>query len=430
MLKYLLKIIVKIHIALALFLFFPYITSVQAADLAWHRFQVGFNLGYPDRVHYFDPALKEIERLGVRNVRIYEVFDGQRGNEYQVRLKKALDIVLKYNMHPLINISNFHARLQPHGADREQLTEKIPLGVRKQLEKNLTYTNRFPPSDLDGYRSSINEFISFLFNTYGKEKVQTWLFEIGNEPDAALYFWGSSDQFAKLYSVAVEVLKGRGIHNVGGAGTTQHPVFMDDNREATASYNIFMKKLSQSTASNGFLSFHCYERLNVTQTPLEGLPRWLSNSATQVFITEWNVSSRSEVAAKTFAKPGAWGASFIYLLADCANYGVDRLYLFDLMDYAPQTSKQAGLGIFDRDGKAKSWYRDFTAIFDVVRDGYRLVKKEGIIILEGRNGQRIFLPYDHELVIASPVVYAPDGQSFATKKIQQGGWIIVSDKLK
>lgn len=424
------KIIVNIQIALALFLLSSNCTSIQAADVTWHQLLIGFNLGYPDRVKFFEPALEEIERLGVRDVRIYEIFDGQLGDEYQVRLKTALDRILKCNMRPLIDISNFHARLQPHGKDRIQLATKMPIAVRNQLETILTYTNRFPPSNLDGYRSSLQGFIDFLFRTYGKDKVQSWAFEIGNEPDAALYFWGSSDQFVNNYRIAVEVLKHAGIRNVGGPGITHHPIFVDDNRETTVQYNSFMKYLSQNTLPGSFLSFHLYERTNAPRTPLEGLPRWLYNSAAQIVITEWNVSSRSEIAAKMFAKEGEWAASFIGLLADCANYGIDGLYLFDLMDYPPQTSKQAGLGAFDREGKAKSWYRDFAAIWGVVRNGYRVYKADGVLVLYGRTGQRILMPNKGEFEITSPIVYAPVGQASSTKIIKQGGWIIVSDNLR
>lgn len=399
----------------------------QSADTNWYRLEIGFNLDYPDRVHFFEPALAEIKQLGVRDIYIHEIFDGKHGNEYQVRLKDALDRLLKYEMRPMICISNAHARLQLGEEVKKQAIKELPLQVAKRIKQHLTYTNRFPPNDWNAYRASIQELVDFLFSTYGRKQVQDWLFEVGNEPDAPLFYWGNQQQYAKMFSIAVDVLHRNGIRNVGGPGLTHHSIFLNDATEYHHKlYHDFLKNDICNMLPDGFMSFHLFRE--DTERPLKSFPEWLANTQCRVMITGWNVSSRGKIAVKTFEQPGAWGTAFIHLLADSARYGIDRLYIFKLMDYSPHNTYQ--LGAFDRNGKAKSWYLEFAALWHVVRDGYRVVENEKVLTIEGINGQRVILPLDHELEVSLPIVYAPSDISGTAIKIQPGEWVIVSGKTK
>lgn len=398
---------------------------VLAVDTKWHQLEIGFNLDYPDRVHYFEPAIAEISRLGIRNVYIYEIFDGNEGNEYQLRLKHALDHVLKYGMRPIICISNTHARLQPGGNVKQHITKALPLSVTQKIEHHLTYTNRYPPNDWDAYRTSIEELVEFLFSNYGRKQVRSWLFEIGNEPDAPRYYWGSQEQFAKMFSIAVNVLHQNGIRNVGGPGVTYHSVLLSKEAQHHHDlYHNFMKNTVCDALSDGFISFHLF--YNGRERPLKGFPDWLTNTDCQVMITGWNVSSRSKIATKTFNQPGAWGAAFIQLLADCARYGIDQLYIFNLMDYPRYRTPQ--LGAFDRTGKAKSWHSDFAALWEVIRDGYRVIENEKTLIIEGVSGNRIILSLTHTSKVDSPIIYTPNKKSNIAKMNQPDEWVIVSGK--
>ncbi len=410
-----------------------FLMAVSAASAAprWepHHTLIGFNLEYPDRTELSELALREIERLGVRDVRIYEIFNGRRDRHYQARLKDALDRVLAHNMRPLISLSNVVARLQPNEQKRWQLAQKLPKRVGEKIEDHLTYTNRFPPSDWDAYRASIQELLDFLFLTYGKKRVIQWAFEIANEPDAPLYFWGDSNEFKRLYEVAFDVLRANGVNEIGGFGSTQHPIFMSPELERSADYRALLQKLVKDTNRRGFLSFHLYAREERTQTPLAGLPPWVSNAIFPVMITEWNVSSRGDVAAKAFKEPGAWGASFILLLADCFRHGIDRVYVFKLMDYPPHQTMQ--LGAFDREGKAKPWYRDLAAIYRVIRDGYRVVDDGFSLTLEGTNGSRVVLAAGKDIILPSisssySLLYSPFELAISEGKVRAGQWAVLS----
>lgn len=359
----------------------------------WHTLQIGFNLSYPDRVPKQELALSRIAELGIRHVRIYEIFDGKGGISYQKRLRRALDVVLKHGMIPMLSISNVPADLMPDEQERKKLEQLLPPRVAGKVTKVLQYSNRFPPNKLQHYRKKIREFVDFLFETYGRDQVVLWWFEIGNEPDAPLYYWGTPVQFKRMAEVAIEVLRKNGLRHVGGYGVTPHAIFPNESNEAKSrAYGRLMYDIFSITDDDGFVSFHLYERDNqqALPEPLRGLPEWLGSGGKRVMITEWNVSSQGHKAAKVFHKSGAWGREFLQLLIDCHRYKFTRLYLFHLMDY-PRSSSLT-LGAFNCDGKPKMWFYEFAAIWQVIRDGYLIqpLPYNGISI-QGRNGARIIV---------------------------------------
>jgi hypothetical protein len=403
-------------------LFFIF-SADQADSKIWHNLVIGFNLGYPDRVGFTEPALQEIEHLGIQDVRIYEIFNGRQDQSYQNRLKKALDRILAHKMRPMIAISNIHARLLPDKKARKVMRAKLPWRVTVKVNHILSYSNRFPPSNLEGYRFSIQELLDFLFAHYGKVQVQNWLFEIGNEPDAHLYFWGDVEQFSEMYQAAIQVLNHNGLRRVGSFGSTSHPIFFDPAWKRSDPYRSLLANLAGNIQKNGFLSFHLYERQGAPTRPLDDLPRWLSNTTFPVMITEWNVHSNGKMAAAVFSDPIKWGAKFIYLLADCEQYSIDRLYIFNLMDDPKHKTLQ--LGAFDRQGKPKPWFSAFKLIYKVIRRGYRVILNKGLLIIEGAEGQCLVMALDQEEELPAQIVYAPSWKGTSNRKLHPGEWVII-----
>ncbi len=411
----------RLFVVLLMLIINPMISLAENDN--WHQLEIGFNLDYPDRVPLSESALSKISELGIRHVYIYEIFDGKQGNEYQARLKKALDSVLKHGMIPMICISNIHARLQLTSKEiKKQLNAALPLSIEKQIDGILTYSNRYPPNDWQSYTASIQELIDFLFSTYGSEIVQTWPFEIGNEPDAPRYFWGKPSQFLEMYTRAEKVLSQNGIKIIGGFGLTHHSILTDNKSELkNLHYHQLIRDIQCKSLPEKFISFHLFNM--DTNNPLKNYPKWLSDSDCSVMITGWNVSSRSGRAAKIFNKPGAWGEAFLHLLADSAQFRINRLYIFNLMDYPALKDPQ--LGAFDRNSKSKSWYQDFIAIWKVIREGYSVIRNETSLIITGKNNQRIVLSFSSRLPLNSTLIYSPQIES-SSNQLKPGQWAIIS----
>ncbi len=399
----------------------------------WHTLEIGFNLTFPDRIPLQEKGLSHIAEIGIRHVRIYEIFDGKSGITYQKRLKKALDVVLRNGMIPMLSVSNVPADLMPNEQERKKNKKILPPTVADKVEKVLQYSNRFPPVNFHNYREKLQELVGFLFKTYGRDQVVQWRFEIGNEPDAPLYYWGKPDQFAEIAEIIIQIFKKNGIHNIGGYGVTQNAIYP---RKSKLLYSKHYGELVYNIVSNSnmgdyeFISFHQYQRddQQVHEGPLHGLPEWLRDEGNRVMITEWNVSWDGRKALKVFRKPGAWGEAFAELLVDCHRNSISSLYLFKLMDYSLISSLQ--LGAFDRKGVPKTWFQEFTAIWKVIRNGYKIqmLSDRGILI-QGRGGDKFIVAGTKPISVDMDyflLTYTSHGDRIRERgKISIGEWAVL-----
>lgn len=78
-----------------------------------------------------------------------------------------------------------------------------------------------PPKDYQKWYDLIHALVSHCMERYGADEIQTWYWELWNEPDLGYYWKGSIEEFCKLYDFTVAAVKdvlpsGR----VGGPGTT------------------------------------------------------------------------------------------------------------------------------------------------------------------------------------------------------------------
>lgn len=80
------------------------------------------------------------------------------------------------------------------------------------------------PKKEEEWISLIKEFAQFLVAQYGMKEVETWYFEIWNEPDLkGFFFHGSKEDYFRLYKISAEAIK-EIIPNasVGGPATSQN----------------------------------------------------------------------------------------------------------------------------------------------------------------------------------------------------------------
>jgi xylan 1,4-beta-xylosidase len=67
--------------------------------------------------------------------------------------------------------------------------------------------NITPPADEKKWADFIGQFIRFLLERYGREEVESWYFEVWNEPDLGGFFAGSREQYFHLYEVTARAVK-------------------------------------------------------------------------------------------------------------------------------------------------------------------------------------------------------------------------------
>ena len=65
-----------------------------------------------------------------------------------------------------------------------------------------------PPKDEAQWQAYIQKFVRFLLNRYGKEEVETWFFEVWNEPDLKTpFFDGTQEDYFRLYEITAKAVK-------------------------------------------------------------------------------------------------------------------------------------------------------------------------------------------------------------------------------
>jgi xylan 1,4-beta-xylosidase len=104
---------------------------------------------------------------------------------------KAYDNVLAAGMKPYVELSFMPDSLAKNGKSR-----------------SMHYKNNIhQPKDLQAWALYIEKFIKFLINRYGNQEVESWLFEVWNEPDLFTFFKGKQEDYFNLYKVTAEAIK-------------------------------------------------------------------------------------------------------------------------------------------------------------------------------------------------------------------------------
>lgn len=79
---------------------------------------------------------------------------------------------------------------------------------------------RYPPNDYEKWAELIYQWVTHSVERYGKEEVESWYWQLWNEPDAP-YWAGTVDEFMKLYDYTADAVK-RALPTavIGGANDT------------------------------------------------------------------------------------------------------------------------------------------------------------------------------------------------------------------
>ena len=84
----------------------------------------------------------------------------------------------------------------------------MPSILAKGKKTGLKYNNNIClPKDFSKWEEFIKEFISYITKEFGKEEIETWFFEIWNEPDLGIFFNGNKNDYFRLYESTVKAIK-------------------------------------------------------------------------------------------------------------------------------------------------------------------------------------------------------------------------------
>ncbi|HEY9075847.1 MAG TPA: hypothetical protein VIO61_04850 [Anaerolineaceae bacterium] len=80
---------------------------------------------------------------------------------------------------------------------------------------------KYPPKDYEMWSELVYQFVRHWVDRYGKAEVESWYFELWNEPDIPNYWRGTFDEYCKLYDYSVSgAVRALATVKIGGPGTT------------------------------------------------------------------------------------------------------------------------------------------------------------------------------------------------------------------
>lgn len=180
----------------------------RPTDYAW---QEGLGCDHALQLHRSDMVeqLRFVhDELGIRSLRFHGIFDddmwtiadlrtfspmpgGGRVREVNFRqCGHVYDNLLSVGVKPFVELSFMPSQLARNG------------------KTGLHYKNHTaPPKDWQEWGDYIRAFIRFLLDRYGAEEVESWWFEVWNEPDLTGFFSGTQKDYFKLYEVTARAVK-------------------------------------------------------------------------------------------------------------------------------------------------------------------------------------------------------------------------------
>ncbi len=161
--------------------------------------------------HDYTEQLKYVhEELGIERVRFHGILNddmkiftdlsdilpfpgGERFHERTFRqCGMAYDNVLAAGMKPFVELSFLPSKL----------------AVPSDGESFVKGASLMKPVSPKAWADYVCDFISYLMKRYGKEEVETWYFEVWNEPDLqGAFFYGTQKDYFELYEAAARAIK-------------------------------------------------------------------------------------------------------------------------------------------------------------------------------------------------------------------------------
>jgi xylan 1,4-beta-xylosidase len=250
-------------------------------------------------------GMKRIRAHGILNddVGIYKEINGDPVYNWK-NLDSIYDYLVSVKMEPLVELSFMPSALA---------SGSKTFGWYNNSPGNIT-----PPKDYDKWMELNYQIAKHVAERYGMATVEKWYWEVWNEPDLAVFWGGTKEDYFKLYDYAVEGIT-RAIPNakVGGPSIAiSEGTWMDEFIEHCMNANF--ANPAKKSVKVDFVSWHTYPGQSGQASIVGAHTRTAQRIAAKKakypalnvknFLTEWNTSYKggdtynSEIGASFVAK--------------------------------------------------------------------------------------------------------------------------------
>ncbi len=215
-------------------------------DRYW-QFGIGScHLAMSQRADYLEQLDEAVKELGFKRVRSHGVF-----HESMYLYQNAAEFIplpglKKYVTRSFFEIAKVYDNLLERGVrpivELGLMPKQLASGKRTVFKYNMNIT---PPKKMKEWSELVRDFASFLIERYGKEEVESWLFEVWNEPDFVGIFWsGGKKKYMELYAATVRALKSVDENLKVGGPVTTCGTWITDMKEYCTKNNLPLDFLS------------------------------------------------------------------------------------------------------------------------------------------------------------------------------------------
>ena len=226
------------------------------------------------------------------------------------------------------------------------------------------------PKNVEAWCDFIQSFMEHIVDRYGKKEIDTWYFEIWNEPDLEGFWLGDLEDYLHFYGYTTKVIKRISPQSkVGGpacSGQFWKQTIIQD----------FIKGCYDNDYSLDFLSVHIYQSdyielddkrvtenydaPHIVRDRLQNLQDYVRNheqSPLEIHVTEWNSSARKD----NLTHDTAYKGPFVMKTVSQCDGVCDSLgyrTFTDIMeeDGVPQLAFYGGFGLINKWGLKKPSY--------------------------------------------------------------------------
>ena len=151
------------------------------------------------------------DELGIRYLRCHGVFDDDMLTYQRMGDCRMFGSVPGKNKISEINfrqVGDIYDNLLDCGVKPFVELSFMPSALASGKKLGLAYNpNITMPKSPDDWSDYIRRFIKFLLDRYGAGEVESWYFEVWNEPDLSCFFAGTQKDYFKLYELTARAIK-------------------------------------------------------------------------------------------------------------------------------------------------------------------------------------------------------------------------------
>lgn len=162
------------------------------------------------RTDYVEQLKRVHEELGIKYVRFHGILNDDMGIFRSLYDINPISGAEKFKQVSFRNVGLVYDNVLASGMKPFVELSFMPTVLADNPEKKLAFYYGgciSKPKEDEEWKKFIQDFVTYLIRRYGKEEVESWPFEVWNEPDVFVFWGGTKADYYHLYEVTARAIK-------------------------------------------------------------------------------------------------------------------------------------------------------------------------------------------------------------------------------